>query len=694
MNNNEGLGPIWLAIRAVLDEFDVAPQSEGAAADGKANQMDSSPNMNRFCRSLAVIVGVCILLLPIGAEAQVRNSTGAFDQQSIGGVTSTSTGNARQDASQQQSAASNTSTPGLQPGESVTNYQPDDLTLGQMRGDKSEKNDKGDSRAYGVFDRTDRVGRTYVKPDKPSEFELFVSNLAGHKVRRFGAELLVPESRDFTSPPTTAVPSDYRINPGDELVVGLTGSVQATNLRLVVDQDGRIFIPKVGPVRVGGVPYRDLQGAIASQVARQYREFRVAVSIGALHGITVYVTGFAAVPGSYTMSSLSTVVNAVLAAGGPAAGGSFRSVQVRRSGRLVSDFDLYDFLLKGEKEGDIVIQNGDVITIAPSGAQVAAIGSLNREAIYEARAGDTLADILRYAGGANTVADLSRLHVLDPKADNGWQELTPEVALSRGAERGNVLRVLSAVGMAQPSQRLQSLVTVSGEVQKPGRYFVKPGTTLDEVVAMAGGLTPQAYPFGAVFIRDSLRRQQQINFEKAINETRISLTAAPLVMASAKETDLAFRLATVNALVDQLRAKRIDGRLVFGESGASQFTGTFVVENNDELYIPPQSLAVGVYGMVNSSADFRYQPGLMIRDYLNMAGDYSKFADKSHLFVIRANGSVLAGRSARGAHALPGDLIFVPVDSERGQFWTRLRDLVSFGMQGTLTAAAVASAIK
>lgn len=643
--------------------------------------------MTWFCRSMTAIFGACFLLPPTGAFAQVSNPTGAYDQQRVGGAI-TSTGTARQDASQRQSAASNTSTSGVQPSEYGTSYQPDDLTPGRQSEGAS------DSHKSGVSDRTDHPDRTYAKPDKPSEFELFVSNLAGHKVRRFGAELLVPEPRDFTAPPTTAIPSDYRINPGDELIVGLTGSVQATNLRLVVDQDGRIFIPKIGPVRVGGVPYRDLQGAIASQVARQYREFRVSVSIGALHGITVYVTGFAAAPGSYTVSSLSTLVNAVLAAGGPAAGGSFRSIQVRRSGRLVSDFDLYDFLLKGDKEGDVVLQSGDVITIAPSGAQVAAIGSLNREAIYEARAGDTLNDILRYAGGANTVADLSRLHVLDPKADNGWQELTPDSALARPAERGNVLRVLSAVGIAQPSQRLQSLVTVSGEVQKPGRYFVKPGTTLDEVVAMAGGLTPQAYPFGAVFVRDSLRRQQQINFEKAINEARITLTAGPLVSATAKDTDMAYRLAAVNALVDQLRAKHIDGRLVLDQGGFNQISGSFVVENNDELYIPPQPLAVGVYGMVNSSADFRYQSGLTISDYLKMAGGFSKIADKNHVFVIRANGTVLAGRSAKGARALPGDLIFVPVDSERGLFWAKLRDLVSFGMQGALTAAAVVSTTK
>ncbi len=159
---------------------------------------------------------------------------------------------------------------------------------------------------------------------------------------------------------------------------------------------------------------------------RQYRGFDLQVSVGRLHGITVYVTGFAATPGSYTVGSLSTLVNAVLAAGGPSSGGSFRSIQLRRDGKLVSDFDLYDLLLKGDKTGDAALQNGDVLYVAPAGEQVAVIGSVNREAIFEIAPNETLNDAVLYAGGVNTVADDTRLMVLDSlgKSDAGWQQVT------------------------------------------------------------------------------------------------------------------------------------------------------------------------------------------------------------------------------------------------------------------------------
>jgi protein involved in polysaccharide export with SLBB domain len=235
-------------------------------------------------------------------------------------------------------------------------------------------------------------------------------------------------------------------------------------------------------------------------------------------------------------------------------------------------------------------------------------------------------------------------------------------------------------------------VTVGGEVNKPGRYFVKPGTTLDEVVAMAGGLTHDAYAYGSVFIRDSLRRQQQINFDKAVGELKETLTADPLVSTYARQGDMNARLAAVNSLVDQLRSRRIDGRLVLNIGpDSTNVPGDFVVENNDAIYIPPHPLMVGVYGLVNSTADYRYMPGEKIDEYITKAGGYNRLADKGHVFVVRANGTVIGGKQARGIVALPGDLVFVPVDSNRGATWERIKDIAGLLFSGAATVAVVNS---
>lgn len=528
-------------------------------------------------------------------------------------------------------------------------------------------------------------------PPPPSEFETFVSGVVGKPLRRFGAELLVPASRDFLTPSTTAVPLDYRLNPGDELSIGLSGSVQTANLRLTVDSEGRIFVPQVGAVMVGGVRYGDLHDVVARQVGRQYRDFTLDVTVTRLHGLTVYLTGFVAAPGAYTVGSLSTLVNAVLQAGGPAAGGSFRSIQLRRGGRLVSDFDLYDLLLKGDKSGDAVLQNGDVIYVAPAGEQVAVVGSVNSEAIFELGPNETLYDAILYAGGINTVADGSRLMVLDSlrESDTAWQQISAADAQARKARRGDVIRVLSRVGIARPLQQQSVLVTISGEVARPGRYYFQPGTSLDQLVAEAGGLTSQAFPYAAVITRESVKLQQKESYERAVNDAEFLLTAQPATSINRSQLIQPANLELVRSIVAQLRTREPSGRLIFDLPVTSAaLPGDLVLENNDSIYVPPRPVTVGVFGAVPSPASFAYRDGRRIRDYVRQAGGVQKLGDDDEIFVVRANGTVLS-RQALGKRALPGDLIFVPIDADRGEFWARLRDITSTLFSGVAAAASI-----
>ncbi|MFC4254983.1 capsule biosynthesis protein [Altererythrobacter xixiisoli] len=530
-------------------------------------------------------------------------------------------------------------------------------------------------------------------PPPANEYERFVSTVAGKPMRRFGTELLLPEARGFAVPSVAAVPQDYRLNPGDELLLGLTGSVQASNLRLTIDPEGRIFIPRVGAVRVGGVRYGDVHGVIEQQVARQYRGFGLDVSVGRLRGLTVYVTGFAAKPGAYNVGSLSTLVNAVLAAGGPASGGSFRSIQLRRDGKLVSDFDLYDLLLRGDRSGDAVLQNGDVLYIAPAGDQVAVTGSVNREAIFEIAPEETLADVLLYAGGISTVADGTRLMMLDSlgRQNNGWTEVSAADAAVRNAQRGDVIRVLSNIDLARPMGQQSVLVTISGEVGQPGRYYFKPGTRLEDVVAMAGGLTPQAFPYASIITRESVKHQQRQSFDRAIEDVELLLTAQPATSINRAQMAQPGSLQLVDSIVDQLRRREPTGRLVFDlPYDSATLPADLIMENNDTIHIPPQPVTVGVFGAVPTPASFAYRQGATIGDYITLAGGVQKLGDKGEIFIIRANGTVLAdGWGVRRAPALPGDLVYVPIEGNRGEFWARLRDITSTLFGGLVGVASI-----
>ncbi len=532
-------------------------------------------------------------------------------------------------------------------------------------------------------------------PPLPSEFEAFVAKTLGHPLTRFGSSLVTGATKGFGTPPTTTVPPDYRLNPGDELVIGVTGSVEAS-LRLVIDSEGRIFVPKIGSISVAGMRYGDLADALSRRFAEQYKQATLSVSIGRLHGLTVYVTGYAVSPGAYTVSSLSTMVDAVLAAGGPSAGGSFRRIELRRNGKVVTDLDLYDLLLKGDKTHDAVLQNNDVLNIAPVGPELAVTGSVNAEAIYEARPGETLADVIRFAGGLNSLADdtrliVSRLRDLDLA---GSQNLTFAQARTFPAERGTIINILSLGNITRPQERQAVLITIDGEVDRPGRYYLPPGSTMQDLLAKAGGLTSGAYVFGTNFLRDSVRLQQQVSFDRAIGDLELSAAAAPLSELGGLEAATAGpRLQASLAVIDRLKERKPDGRLILDLTyGTSTLPGALSLEDNDRIYIPPRPKTVGVFGAVFEPGSFLFNSQTKVSDYLKLAGGPQKIADRHQIFVVRANGSVMSSQQVHdlgNQPALPGDVVFVPVRTG-SSFWDKLRDISTVAFQFGISAATLA----
>ncbi|MEO7026931.1 MAG: SLBB domain-containing protein [Caulobacteraceae bacterium] len=519
-------------------------------------------------------------------------------------------------------------------------------------------------------------------PPPPSEFEAFVAKTLGRSLHRFGASLVTGASKGFAVPPTTTIPPDYILNPGDELVIGVTGSVEAV-LRLVIDPEGRIFVPRIGAINVAGARYGDLAEALARRFSEQYKQARLSVSIGHLHGMTIYVTGYAVSPGAYTVSSLSTMVDAVLAAGGPAAGGSFRDIELRRNGQIITDLDLYDLLLRGDKTHDAVLRNDDVLNIAPVGPELAVTGSVNAEAIYEAKPGETLADVIRFAGGLNSLADDTRLIVarLGDLDLTGSRKLTFAQARTFPAERGDIVRVLSLGDIARPMERQAILATIDGEVDHPGRFYLQPGATLGDLLARAGGLTSGAFVFGANFARESVRAQQQVSYDTALDDLSLDAVASPLQSLNGtadKAASSQARLQAVLAVVDRLKQRKPDGRIVLDlPYGASTLPADLSLENFDTINIPAAPKTVGVFGAVYQPGSFLIAGARRIDDYLKLAGGPKRIADKGTIFVVRANGAVISitqTHDLRRQLALPGDVIFVPVRTSPTAF-EKLRDI-------------------
>ncbi len=533
-----------------------------------------------------------------------------------------------------------------------------------------------------------------AKPTPPNEFQNYVRRATGRDVKRFGAELLTPSQANFNVPANSTIPGDYPIGVGDLISVNTVGSIEGS-ADFTVDRNGQIFLPQVGKVDLAGVRNRDLKDRIAAAIGTRYRAFDVTVSVKRLHGIRVYVTGFANQPGAFTVNSLSTLVNAVMAAGGPAGGGSFRSIKLYRNGSEVRDFDLYELLRGGNRSGDAILQNEDVIFISPVGNQIAVLGSVNEEAIYETRPGETVADVLRIAGGTNELADSSRvvLYSLDDKGTVGSREVVLGEIAAKPVAAGDIVQVLSQGTLQHPLERQSVVVRLEGEVNKPGNYFVAPNTPLSQVIEQAGGISSRAYIYGTRMTRVSVREQQRESYAEAISQIETMLAATPLsadTSIAAGDRDAQMRAA--RELLDKMRTAEPDGRLVLDlPYTANTLPGDLLLENNDHIVIPPRIDTVGVFGSVYRPASFRLGSG-KVRDYIERSGGVTRFADKGQIFLVRANGDVISRkRGALNATVLPGDVVFVPVKSQSTSVWAKIRDTVQVFFQLGLAAATVAA---
>jgi polysaccharide export outer membrane protein len=534
-----------------------------------------------------------------------------------------------------------------------------------------------------------------VEPALPGEFEQFVARLAGREVPRYGRDLLLPASRDFAAPATATVPPDYVLNVGDVVSLYLTGSVQGTVER-EIDTNGNIFLPSVGTVHLAGVRYADLREVVINAIGREYRFFNVGVGIKSLRGIRVYVTGFANQPGAFSLNSLSTLANAVFQAGGPAAGGSFRSIKLYRNGREVADFDLYSLLRNGQRMEDAVLQNEDVLFIGPAGEQVAVLGSVQQEAIFELKPGETLADALELAGGFNDLADPDRLVIYRTGDENqvGPEQVERPQFAATEARGGDILQILSRGSLIQPVARQSVLVRLEGEVNRPGNYFVAPNTSLQEILDMAGGPTERAFIYGARLERDSVRLQQAASYREAIEQLEFTLTTAPLTnsVTSGNADRRAVEMASARQALDLLRQREPDGRVVLDVAwGAAVLPDGLLVENQDHLVIPPRPTTVGVFGAVYRPGSFQIgATGMRLRDYISRAGGTHRAGDERRAFVVRANGDVLTRASGMlNAMAQPGDVVFIPMQTGRTSIWDRVGQVTSVIFQLALAAAAV-----
>jgi polysaccharide export outer membrane protein len=735
--------------------------------------------------------------------------------------------------------------------------------------------------------------------DSPNEFQRFAAASVGKILPVFGAALFERVPTTFAPLERVPVTADYVIGPGDEIVLRVWGQVNL-NLELVVDRAGAVYIQQAGNVTVAGVQFKQLSGFLKSALGRVFRNFDLTVSMGQLRSIQVFVVGQGRRPGTYTVSSLSTLVNVLFASGGPTAQGSMRHIQLKRNSAVVSEIDLYDLLLKGDKSKDARLLPGDVVFIPTAGPQVAVAGSIRSAAVFELKDEHTVGELLRLAGGLAPTADVQRVllerinsehkrevlelpldvvgrevairdadilnirsisprfqrtvtlrgNVANPgrfawhegmrlsdiipdkdslitraywrkknslgftpieetasrrepvrtgtdgmdgsasddalidrtrpaedtamsqqqvapgdreplttqspsketslrfKANEetaarresigtglaGWvpeinwsyaviERADPErlvtqllpfnlgkLVLENDAGQNlellsdDVVTIFSTADIRIPVTQQNRYVWLEGEFNSSGVYLARPGETLGRIIERAGGLTPQAYLYGAEFRRESTRHDQQkrldqfaTEMERDLEQTagrRANLTSTP------EETQsLAAQLQSERRTLEQLRSLQATGRIVlnFEPDGANvEKLMNLALEDGDRFMVPSRPATVNVLGEVYNQNAFLHEPRLRVADYIRDAGGLKRSADKAHVFIIRADGSVVPKHGAgpftkvfEAERLNPGDSIVVPEEILRVPFIRNLRSWTQILADLGLGAAAI-----
>ncbi|WP_158414101.1 SLBB domain-containing protein [Geoalkalibacter subterraneus] len=321
-------------------------------------------------------------------------------------------------------------------------------------------------------------------------------------LKQFGFDFFQTDDAAFLPDPMAPVGPDYVVGPGDTLVIDLWGGVEG-HYEVTVDRSGSLTLPRVGAVNLWGQTFAEARETLRRQVAKYFSNFEINVTMGSLRSIQVFLVGEVENPGTYTVSSMSTILNALTQAGGPSRNGSLRDVQLVRGGQTMAHVDFYDFFMAGDRKQDLRLRSGDTIHVPIASAQVGIAGDVRRPAIYELREGETLRHLLQMAGGLQSTAYLKKIQiervlahqgrkVIDLDLDTTGLDIDPfEFAMQD--------RDLVQVHSISPAKN--RYVRLEGFVARPGFYQLHEGMRLSELLVRYDNLLPYYYPGAAEILR-------------------------------------------------------------------------------------------------------------------------------------------------------------------------------------------------
>ncbi len=470
----------------------------------------------------------------------------------------------------------------------------------------------------------------------PTQYQTLVENATGRLLPIFGQDTFDTPAM-FNAAQNIPVTADYVVGPGDEVLVRAWGQVDI-DYHAVVDRNGVLSIPKVGSINVGGAKYDQLQSLVKSSIARIYNNFDLTVTLGQLRSYQVFVVGQVRHPGAYTIGPMSTLVNAVYLSGGPSTSGSMRRIELKRGNRVVSEFDLYDLLLKGDKSKDLRLQAGDVINVRSVGPQVAISGSVNAPAVFEAKDGETLADLVAWAGGFATTAQTQRLSLQRNLGGTAREVL--DVDLQAGglktALRGGDIASVSAI-----SPQIKNAVTLRGNLAESKLFAWREGLRVRDLIPDREALITKDYWLGKNITLLSDPNNREVKNFNYMDKDRLARDS--IEDQEGRRTKMKRTLAEINwdyAVVERLDRETLTSTLLPFSLSKAIIEGdpennlalepgdVITVFSKDDIAVPLESRSVYVRleGEFKHGGLYKIKQGETLRELVARVGGVTKDA--------------------------------------------------------------------
>lgn len=388
----------------------------------------------------------------------------------------------------------------------------------------------GGSSASSMLDTTSVVDRNQmnpllIRPETQNQMQLLMMQMQQDSLEKaneiFGHSVFKSSAPNFLPSYNIPTPENYRLSAGDEVIIDVWGAV-VTNIRATLSPEGSIAIPNLGPVYLNGQTVAQAEKSVKSYLSRIYSGIEsdtpdtfVKLSLGKMRSVTVNVIGEVSVPGLYTMPALTTVSSAIYMAGGLTPIGTVRDIKIFRNGREIATFDLYKYMFSGSTEGDIRLEDNDLISVSSYGKVVWAAGAVKRPMRYEIIENENIGDLLKYSGGFAGNAYPNEVYVERVKyQDNGTGATSMMYTVSNDRFGSFFLEDGDSLSVRETDLRFANRVNIGGAVWRPGDYSLQENiTTLDELIAAAGGLKEEAYLQRGYIVRyDSTRSRAQLSF--------------------------------------------------------------------------------------------------------------------------------------------------------------------------------------